>query len=382
MFQSELLSASLAFEDAAVATCEACPRLCRHACPVAEVDGRESTSPHALVTLSGLLKRARIRAESVAPFIYHCTDCGACTSACLHKNDVPRIVTLARHRLLLERSAPAEVKELCGRFGVAGNPQGRSLRDALDQVSEVSGRPIVSEAPTIYLPGCMTLDRSPQSAIDFLRATSLLGVFGVELARSSDACCGLPLYWAGDLEGFRQHARRIADQFAHVERLIVHDPACALAMRVRYAEVGVHLRARVEHVVPFLAEAFGAEASTPREGATPSWHGVLAIADNCAASRGLELGQTLRSLVRRVSGCEPQEITTLSDREADCCGAGGLLPLTTPILAHEMAMARIETFRTSGGDTLVMPSPRCVAHLREVDPTVNVLDLASLVGRV
>ena len=82
------------------------------------------------------------------------------------------------------------------------------------------------------------------------------------------------------------------------------------------------------------------------------------------------------------NGNEPLELSPLADREADCCGAGGLLPLTTPELAEEMAKARIEMFKATGGDTLVMPSPRCAAHLREVDPTVNVLDVASLVGRV
>jgi Fe-S oxidoreductase len=398
-----------AFEERGIDTCTTCPKLCRWACPVAEAEAKESTSPWSLVVLSGFLRRGVAPVESVGEFPYHCTHCGACTEACLHKNDVPLLLGLARSRVLDGHAAPPQAIEVRGRFGVAANPYGAPLESQLKELAESEEQPKdlmrpIAAGSTVYLPGCATLIEHPEAARGFLRALTLRGLSGVQLSEVSAGCCGLPLLWAGDLDGFQAHAERYAEALSIADRLVVHDPACAHALRVRYRDFGVHLRPRVIHAASFFAERFGLapereadlgetlESSGARMGGSApidlggaeqaSHEDAIAYLDSCHLCRGLKLAKTPRRLVAKATGSEPIELPGLRGPDADCCGAAGLLPATAPATATAMAEARISAFRQTGAKQLAVFSPRCLAHLKRVDPSIDALDVATLLGRL
>ncbi len=366
-------------EEQGIQTCTTCPRLCRWACPVAETEARESVSPHSLVVLSGLLKQEKVTASVVGGFPYHCSACGACTEACLHKNDVPLWLAMERSRVLSAGAAPKQVRELCGHFGVAGNPQGVSLEDPLNEIVVASRATMTREGTTVYLPGCKTIEAMPDAAIAFLRGATLLGISDICLTPASAGCCGLPLFWAGELEGFRAHAIRYAAQFARTNTLVVHDPACAHALQARYPEVGAELHPRVVHPARFLADNLDLEKP---EHAKRYDGPTIAYADTCSLARGLGLVDEPRRLIRRITGQKPIELEGLGRREVDCCGAAGLLPDAARATAEAMAAQKIEAFRESGANELAVFSPRCAAHLRSVDPTLLVVDAAHLIARL
>lgn len=366
-------------EDQGIQTCTTCPRLCRWACPVAEAEARESVSPYSLVVLSGLVKKEQVAPSVAGELPYHCTHCGACTEVCLHNNDVPLWLSMARSRVLSAGAAPKKVREICGHFGVSGNPQGESLEGTLTEVVEAAGTEVRRNGSTVYLPGCKTLEATPEAATAFLRATTLLGVSGVSVTPAAAGCCGLPLLWAGELEGFRAHAFRYASQFSKVDTLVVHDAACAHALAVRYAEVGAALRPRVVHPARFLAENLDLEK--PEHEHTEQ-EPTVAYADTCSLARGLGLIEEPRRLLRRITGKKPIELPGLSRQNVDCCGAAGLLPEASPQAARMMAEGRILAFRESGAEELAVFSPRCAAHLRSVDPSLPVVDVATLIARL
>jgi fumarate reductase (CoM/CoB) subunit B len=364
-------------EDKGLDTCLTCPKLCRWACPVAEAEARETVSPHALVVLAGLMKKSVVPPESAGDLPYHCSHCGACTEACLHRNDVPFLLSLARGRSIAGHATPAAVNEVRGNFGVAGNPQGAALDGVLARVTQEADVDLARSGHTVYFPGCETLASFPEAATAFLRVSLLFGISGVAVTPASAACCGLPLFWAGDLDAYRSHAERFAAQVKDVETLVVHDSACAYSMKVRYADVGVELAPRVVHVSEFLAEKLPSLEVQPKDAASRP---RLAYADACSVARGLGLVDEPRALVQKVA--ETVELPGLRGRSADCCGASGLLPLSAPETSRTMAEAKIQAFRDSGAAELVTASPRCAAHLRSVDPSLPVLDLAMLLARL
>lgn len=367
-------------EDRAIDTCTTCPTLCRWACPVAEAEARETTSPQRLAVLSGLLKSERATPEMASPLPYHCSHCGACTQACLHDNDVPLVLSLARSRLLAAGSAPHVVREVVGHFGVSGNPQGASLEPSLDAAVAETGLQKVRGGDTVYFPGCATLEGNPEAATGFLRAVTLAGLSDLSVRASSASCCGLPLFWAGEIEGFRGHAARFAAQFSGVKRLVVHDAACAHTLEVRYKDVGVNFEPEVVHVADYLAEGMGARgADAPSKGPAEA---RIAYADSCSAARGLQLVDAPRELIAKRLNKRVVELDEERGCDVDCCGASGLLPQTAPETAEAMAQTRLDAFRESGATTWVMASPRCVAHLKAVDPTAPIIDLATLLGRL
>ena len=67
--------------------CTFCPKLCRHACPVATVSGRESATPTAMMSAYWAQKKGILTKEQASAGIDFCTSCGACTLAC--KDDQP-----------------------------------------------------------------------------------------------------------------------------------------------------------------------------------------------------------------------------------------------------------------------------------------------------
>ncbi len=363
-------------EDAAIATCTTCPTLCRFSCPVAEAEARETSSPHRLTILSGLLKTKRATVETVQTLPYHCSHCHACTDACLHDNDVPLVLSMARQRVIAQGAAPAGVREVCGHFGVSGNPQGTSLEGPVRRIAEAAGAPVHRAAKNVYLPGCETIASEPDAAVSFLRAASLFGARDVALTPSSNACCGLPLFWAGELDGFRGHAARFAAQLEGAERVIVHDAACGHALAKRYADVGVKVSPTIEHVTTFLARRLPMHSGKPGAPTT-------ALMETCGLSRGLGETAAPRAVLAHALGAPPIELGTASSgAAADCCGAAGLLMLSAPQTATAMAEARIEAFRASGAERLAVASPRCAAHLKSVDPRIEIVDPAALLAQI
>ncbi len=363
-------------EDQALGTCTTCPNLCRWSCPVAEAEAKETSAPHRMMIQSGLLKAERITAASVGEAPYHCTGCGACTKSCLHDVDVPFNLMLARNRVLSSGAAPAAVQEVVGHFGVAGNAQGISLEPALESIAESAGYGITRTAETVYFPGCGTLAELPDAAMAFLRGATLAGATELKLTAASGTCCGLPLLWAGELEGFKAHATRFAAQFHGARTLVVHEPSCYQALATIYPRFGIDLAPRVVGVLGFLAPHLDLSKMDGEEGPQ------VAYLDQCQLDRGMKEVTRPRHFVRRLARKRPIELPELTCEEADCCGASGLLPQVAPQTARAMAEARIQAFRESGADELTMLSPRCVKHLRSVDPSLPVYDLTTLLSRL
>ena len=377
--QVRVLSALDEAEDRGIDTCTTCPSLCRWACPVAEAEARETSAPQRLVSLAGLLKHGEVSGEAVGAAFVHCSDCRACTEACLHDNDAPLWIGLARARVLLQGAALPAVRRVIGHFGVAANPQGTRQDSVLDAALEETGQHRTRAAATVYMPGCATLESDPGAVTSFFRASARMGLTDVHATAVSASCCGLPLLWAGDVEAFRGHATRLAKQLSGVKRIVHHDPSCAFAMAVRYGQVGAELEPTVEHVAQFFGQRV---PDSPLASAPPLEPGPrIAYMDPCTLARGGGDVEGPRRLIGRRVGQVPVELGPSVGAQADCCGAGGLLPFTAPATAAAMAQARLDEFALSKADRLVTASPRCAAHLRSVDPSVKILDLTAVLAK-
>ena len=359
-------------EDRALDTCATCPSLCRWSCPVAEAEARETTSPNRLAILAGMLKTKRIQPEQAGATPYHCSHCMACTQACLHDNDVGLLMSLARSRLLGAQTAPEAVDHVSGQFAVAGNPSGQVLEDALAAAAGAADQLIVAEADEVYWPGCEVLSNDWDAAGDALRAVALSGSRRPSLIPASANCCGLPLFWAGEIDGFRAHAGFFAAQFARASKVIAHDPTCAHAVQVRYRQVGVTFLPQVVTLVEHLAGAWPT---------APARDAALAYMDGCVQARGLNETERPRELIHRATGTRPVELSGPTGVSSDCCGGQGLLPEIVSATATSMAQARIDAFRATGAERLLTASPRCRTHLRTVDPSLPVEDLAGWLAR-
>jgi dimethylglycine catabolism B len=334
----------------ALEKCVFCPKLCRSACPVSNADARETTTPWGKMSLAWMAAHGDIPVDrSHAAPAWACSGCFACREACDHRNVVADVLLEARDALARSGHAPEGAKRVIAQFARHDARTNAAAR-ALGHHSSV-GR----EAKDALLVGCGYLRGAPREARDAVEAAS--AILGRPVA-VVESCCGLPLRLAGDAARFAQQARGVAQALSKHDRVVVVDAGCALALKQRYPDVGVHLGLHVETLVEVAARNLPGLARVPfPEDAIVRWH------DPCQLGRGLGIYEAPRNILTRALGRAPEE---LEDRreQALCSGAGGLLPSTLPSVASAISEARWSAHRRAGGGRVVTGCASSLAVLR------------------
>ncbi len=345
---------------AALENCAFCPKLSRSACPVSNVEPRETLTPWGKMSTAYFVANGDVPLDgSFAAPAWACTGCFACRESCDHKNDVAGTLLVARGAMMREGVAPAAAKKAIARFAAMAERTAKG-------VEELRGRPGVrADASTALLVGCTYVAKARAEAEHAVDAASALAGGGVSLA---GACCGLPLLHAGDPGGFIDHAQALSREVRSKRKVLVADGGCAHALRVRYPEYGVNLGTRVEVLVEAAARDLG--RLRPLGGdERVRYH------DSCHLGRGLGIYEAPRAVLTRVLGRAPEEFDDRRERAA-CAGGGGALPLTMPEVAHGIAEARVATAKSS---RIVTGCASSLVRMRKAGG--DVADLATFIAR-
>ncbi|MBX5482881.1 MAG: (Fe-S)-binding protein [Myxococcaceae bacterium] len=326
----------------AYAYCAYCPKICRFACPVSDAVPSETVSTWGKMTEAHLVTTQKRSLEpGGAKALYACTGCMRCRTYCRHENEVGFALFTARQEAIDRELAPQGARSTVRTFSQFGNPFGVDLSPLVARYR--------ADTPVRFqlFPGCTTLAKRGEVLEAALAVGEALGApFGV--AKSSNRCCGYPLYAAGDLREFERHARATAEALKPYPELVVLDPGCAYTLRVVYPRVGVALQTDVRTIYEVLAERVDHAPSRPPMEETVAYH------DACHLGRGLgqyeEPRRLLRAAVKHVR--EAQE----HHGEAGCSGGGGLLPRT--MAEASVTIARRQAERAApDGETVVTACP-------------------------
>jgi Fe-S oxidoreductase len=317
--------------------CVFCPKLCRSACPVSNAEPRETLTPWGKMSMAYFAARGDVpTTPSFASPAWACTGCHACRKSCDHDNDVAGTLLVARGALVAAGAAPQGATRTLARFAAHKEATRRGVRELCE------GEAVRSDARDALLIGCSYVRGAKDEARDAVRAATALVRGPVALV---EECCGLPLLLAGDPTAFARQAEAFARHTKRAERVLVADAGCAMALRVRYLEHGVKLEAKVELVVERAAREI-ANLGTLDGKERVRWH------DPCQLGRGLGVYEAPRAVLTRALGRAPEEFDTRRDR-AECSGGGGLLPVTMPETARDVASARLASHARSGGGRVV-----------------------------
>jgi len=371
---------------AATDLCTFCPRLCSHACPVSLASAREALTPQAKMASLGLLQKSadHATAAELAPPLYGCTGCGACTTACLHHVEPGSVLMRGRALAVRSEVGDPELAELPAR-------QRRRSRAAAQEVQSDPElhRRRATAGQIALLPSC--LPRQPATAqkpalggpadeahatlrvLDRLRATGVeLPPIGV--AMLPHGCGGYALYASGFTESFRLYAESLAREVESFDTLVLSCSACTWLLRTQYPEHGVPLQPAIRHVSELLA---------PHAAALPVTRPLprLTYHDPCHLGRRLGCYEPPRQLLARAT-LQLDEFWHHHE-ESVCCGSGGLLPLTNRPLADAMATERRHDRDDGAAATpIVSACPACQRHLSrdsgtEIRSLIEVLDAAT-----
>ncbi len=350
--------------------CAYCPKLCRAACPVSNAEARETVTPWGKMSLLNAADRALVPLDGphAAP-LWACTGCQGCRSSCLHQNDVARSLASGRAEAFARGAAPPGAVRLAARFGARESLLARRL-GRLGAAAAAAPR----RKGLAYVPGCALGLERPRLAE---RIASRLGngrTTAVDVV--ADRCCGLPLYYAGDREGFLRAARAMRQRLSKAEVVVSSDPGCTYALRVLYAEVAREPLSCVRHLTEQLAlEEPGTVVAPTVAPARP-----VLYHDACLLGRGLGLYEPPRALLERRTGQAPIELALTRNR-AVCSGAGGALEWTAPSTARRIAASLVGDAAAAApeGTVLVTGCPGAARAMRRSAPAgMRVVDLAEV----
>lgn len=335
--------------EKALETCGYCPKLCRAVCPVSSAVRRETLTPWGKMSVSWFAARGDVElSKDVASVTYACTGCLRCKENCDHDNPVAETLAAGRADYFERGLAHPEAVRVAQGF------------DALDAETERAAKELSDpDARTALVVGCGYLRHLPQEAQAALRATRAL----VGPIRVVDHCCGLPLLHAGDRPGFLAARSRMAEALSGVRRVVAVDPGCARVLSDHQPELLVQV------AVKALARLGPAPSLAAEEHVR--WH------DPCHLGRGLGLYEAPRTVLGRVLGRPPAEFSR-HHAQAECSGAGGLLPATMPEASAAIADARIADHEALGGGVVVTA---CAGSLRRFRKNgARAVDLASVLA--
>lgn len=335
-------------------TCAYCPKLCRAACPIAEVEASETVTPWG--QMRAVFDTARGAIEPSADFAalsFACTACRNCRESCDQRNLVPETLFEARALYREQGLAPPAVARFQERFG-------ERLSRVKARVEELRGAHGHSAAaPTALVLGCdYTLHLRDEIEDGIAAARALFGPLCIV-----SGCCGLPLDAAGDPAGAKALRAELRGELTTARRAVAFDAGCAFTLR----DFGVE---------PF---ARAAERSLQGTRSSPTAAGTLRYHDPCYLSRGLGETRSPRALLARASGRAPAEFSRRENRTY-CSGGGGLLPLSRPDTRARIAANRVEEHERLGGGTIVTA---CAASLRSLRTAgASVVDLMTIVRQL
>jgi Fe-S oxidoreductase len=342
--------------------CTFCPKMCRHACPVSTASGKETYIPQVKMDRLNQLRlgRGAWTTESTDP-LWACTGCRHCTMYCDHGNE-PGLVLLSGRAAAVDRGVPHPALA-----GYSERFRAREQRLSSQLASGFTDR-MATEGELGYWPGCDAIDKGAADIAAALAVFDRVGLEHVKIVAAPQACAGYPLLAAGHRDLFRWHAGRVASAMRGFRKVAMNCSACLYAVRAQYPAEGVTVQTEVVSLADVLAPA-AANLACPVTRRSVYYH------DPCYHARYNNVIESPRRALGQLA--EVRELSW-SKTDTECCGGGGLLPKTMPLVADQMSKRRLAEVQATGGGMVVTSCATCTFMLkRNAPPSVEVMNLAT-----
>jgi Fe-S oxidoreductase len=275
------------------------------------------------------------------------------------------VLFVGRAEAVQRGAAPAVLSRYAERFAVRDDRLAKAGKQAF------AGQ-LATEGEIGFWPGCDAMDKGSG---DIAAAIAVFAAVGVQLPiiDAPQACAGYPLLAAGYPDLFRWHARKVASALRNWKTVVLGCSACLYAVRAQYPAEGVRAGAEVLSVGEALARRVRALPAAPKK-RTVYFH------DPCYHARYCGVTTEPRAVLSAIA--EVRELSW-NGKDTECCGGGGLLPKTMPLVADQMAKRRLSEVQARGGGMVVTSCATCTFMLKRNAPdAVEVADFATAVAQL
>ena len=333
-----------------IARCAMCANMCKYNCPTYLATGRETLSPQKMARLIVYNEKGFLEdEEGFLNLMFQSAMCGACSRHCIYGDyDLRKFIHEARVKAFDNGLIPEDVRKRVETFKKFGNPHGE--REVIDKGTGDLG----------YFISC-----SSYKDEDLLKATDkVFSKSGLDIKRfgGGDICCGAPLYYAGDMEGFRQASLKMKAEIEirQVRRLVVDCPTCLKMMTEMYREAGVELDVELMHTTQFIEALLKqGRLGFKKENKAVTFH------DPCILSYDLALADVPRQIITAL-GFNLKE-PVYSREHTHCCGAAYGAKIGDHRLKDAVTSMRVNELRNTTADIYVTTCPTCKSVLSEIN---------------
>lgn len=333
-----------------IARCSMCADMCKYSCPTYLATGRETLSPQKMARLIVYDEKGFLEDEKgFLDLMFGSAMCGACRRHCIYDDyDLRKFIHEARVKAFNSGVIPEDVKKRVETFRRFGNPNGE--RELLDKGAGDMG----------YFISCSTYKDE-----ELLKATEkMLSKSGLAVRRfgGGDLCCGAPLYYAGDMEGFKQVSLKTKAEIEtrQLRRIVADCPTCTRMMTEVYREVGVELGVEIMHTVQFIESLVKqGKVSHKKEKRTVTFH------DPCILSYDLAMSHMPREIITALGFTLKEPV--YSQEHTHCCGAAYGAKIGDHRVKDAVTSMRLNELRNAEADIYVTACPTCKSVLSEID---------------
>lgn len=343
---------------------------CTFVCPAYLDTLWDSQSPRGkLFQLKELIKKNKAIPADFADRIFKCTLCGACQEICQTNIPLLRFWQLIRNEVAKLGEWPEIVSYIDNAIQNSQNIMDIDQDDRMlwtDMVDDMVEDKFLREAEVAYFAGCNisfkgTLAHMGENTVKLFEH---LGI-DYTLLGEEEFCCGNPYFVAGDFESGIKLADHNLEALKRlgVKTVVFNCPGCHRAFSEEYPHLigkeaveGLEFLSYSQFVKRMLDE--GKLKFTKNYNHVVTWH------DPCELGRHQEIYDPARQVLRAIPGLELREMKHTRNR-ARCCGGGGMLKGTNPVMSVRISARRIEMAQRTGAEIMASECPSCTMSFRD-----------------
>ncbi|MFW9918986.1 MAG: (Fe-S)-binding protein [Candidatus Thorarchaeota archaeon] len=357
----KLRKAALDVEPLVCARCG----FCTFVCPAYNDTLWDSQSPRGkLYQLRELILKNEPIPEDFADRIFKCTLCGACQEIC--QTNIPLLTFWQKIRQEINEVGhwPEIVKFLDNSIQGSKNIMDLDQEDRTlwtDMVDDLVEDKIGQKAEVAYFAGCNISFKGTLAPIGENTA-KIMEHLGIDytILGEDEYCCGNPYFVGGEWAKAKELAQHHLDKLRElgVKTVIFNCPGCHRAFNEEYPHLLGEESTKGIEFLPFSQFL----ARMLREGKlkfTQDYQHVVTWHDPCELGRHQDIYDESREILNAIPGLELREMKHTRNK-ADCCGGGGLLKGTNPLMSVRVSARRIKAAEKTGASALVSECPSCM----------------------